>query len=68
MWQDRSEVTGLDDGNSGGVTWALAPGVQYITKRFVFEAAIQIPLVQNFHGSALENDYTATLSTRINFC
>ena len=31
------------------------------------EAAIQIPVVQNLNGSALENDFITTLSARMNF-
>jgi hypothetical protein len=67
IWQDKNEVNGVEDDNSGGVTWYLAPGVQYVTRRTVAEFAVQIPVVQNLNGSGLENDFIATLSFRMNF-
>ena len=67
IWQDKNEVNGVDDNNSGGVTWHLAPGIQYVTKRTVAEFAVQVPVVQNLNGSGLENDFIATLSFRMNF-
>jgi Putative MetA-pathway of phenol degradation len=67
VWLDKNEVNGVDDDNSGGVTWHLAPGIQYVTKRTVAEFAVQVPIVQDLNGTALENDFTAILSFRINF-
>ena len=67
VWQDRSEVAGIDDPDSGGTTWYLAPGLQYVTKRFVLEGAVQIPVSQDLNGAALENDFIGTLSVRANF-
>ena len=65
--QEHNEVLGQSDPNSGGTTLFVAPGLQYVTKRIIFEGAVQIPVLQNLHGTALENDYIATLSTRVNF-
>ena len=67
IWQDRSEVAGIDDLDSGGTTWYLAPGLQYVRKRFVLEGAVQIPVIQDLNGAALENDFIGTLSVRANF-
>ncbi len=67
VWQDENEVDGTDDNDSGGTTWSLAPGIQYVTMRFVIEAAVQLPVVQNLKGNALENDFIGTLSFRGNF-
>ncbi len=67
IWQDENRVGGADDRDSGGITWFLAPGIQYVTKRFVLEAAVQLPVVQNLGGNALENDFITTLSFRVNF-
>lgn len=66
-WQDNNKVDGVDDRNSGGSSWFLTPGIQYVTKRFVAEAAVQLPVVQDLNGEALENDFTAILSFRVNF-
>ncbi|MEN8258759.1 MAG: transporter [Thermodesulfobacteriota bacterium] len=67
MWQDKNKSSGTDDDNSGGVTWHLAPGIQYVTRRTVTEFAIQIPVVQDLNGTALENDFIGTLSFRMKF-
>jgi hypothetical protein len=67
IWQDRNEIDGGDDPDSGGATLFVAPGLQYVTKRTVLEAAVQLPLIQDLNGDALETDYVATLSFRINF-
>ena len=67
IWQDKNEINGVEDNNSGGTIWFLAPGIQYVTKRTVVEAAVQIPVVQDLNGNSLENDFITTLSFRINF-
>jgi hypothetical protein len=67
IWQDRNEIGGRSDPNSGGTTWFLAPGIQYVTRRVVIEGAVQLPVVQNLNGDALENDFITTLSFRVNF-
>lgn len=67
IWQDRNTLNGLEDADSGGTTWFLAPGIQYVSTRLVIEAAVQIPVVQNLNGAALENDFITTLSARVNF-
>ena len=67
IWQDRSEVAGIDDLDSGGTTWYLAPGLRYVRKRFVLEGAVQIPVLQDLNGAALETDFIGTLSVRANF-
>lgn len=46
IWQGQDERRGQAAPNSGGVTWFIAPGVQYITRRFVLEGALQLPVVQ----------------------
>ncbi len=67
IWQDHNEASGFEDSDSGGTTWFLAPGIQYVSKRLVIEAAVQIPVVQDLHGAALESDFITTLSARVNF-
>jgi hypothetical protein len=67
IWKDQDENGRTIDPNSGGFTWYLAPGVQYVTRRFIVESAIQLPLAQNLKGSGLRNDFIATFSARLNF-
>lgn len=66
IWQGENEIDGQDDPNSGGTTWFVAPGLQYVTRRFVVEGAVQLPAVQDGNGAALEDDFITTLSLRIN--
>jgi len=65
--QERHEQDGATVADSGGTTWFVTPAVQYVTRRFVVDAAVQIPAVQDMNGDALEDDFIITLSTRINF-
>ncbi len=67
VWQDRNEIAGVEDPDSGGTVLYLTPGVQWVTKRTVLESAVQIPLIENLHGNALANDYVVILSFRVNF-
>ena len=67
IWQDRNEVSGSRDSDSGGTTWYLAPGIQFVTRRFVLEAVVQLPVVQELNGDALENDFIVTAGFRVNF-
>lgn len=67
VWKDKNEAGGVDDDDSGGTTWFLTPAVQYVTRRVVVEAAVQVPVLQELNGGALENDFTGVLSFRVNF-
>lgn len=65
--QQKNRVSGSSDLNSGGTRLFLTPGLQYVTRRWIIETAIQVPLVQNLNGTELENDYIGQLSARFNF-
>jgi len=67
IWNGRNRSLGIAAPNSGGLTWNLAPGLQYVTDRIVLETAIQIPVVQNLNGTALESDWVWTAGFRWNF-
>ncbi len=64
---DRTRVNGIDNPNTGGTTLTLVPGVQYATRRWIAEAAVQIPVIQDLNGSALESDFTVLAGLRVNF-
>lgn len=66
IWRSKNEIGGQDDPNSGGTIWFVAPGLQYITRRIVVEGAVQLPVVKNLNGTALEEDFITTLSLRVN--
>lgn len=65
--QAKNRVNGNDDPNSNGTRLFLSPGIQYVTKRWIAETAVQIPVDQNLNGTALENDYILRASFRFNF-
>jgi len=66
-YKNKNKSGPSDDSDSGGTTWFLSPGIQYVTRQIVLEAALQVPIVQDLNGTALENDYAGILSVRVNF-
>ncbi len=67
IFQDKNRSGGIDDPNSNGTRLFLVPGLQYITKRWIAEAAVQLPAVQDLNGTALEKDYVVRAGFRVNF-
>lgn len=65
--QDKNEVAGVDDPDSGGDTFFISPGLQYVTKRWVLEAIVQVPAIQDANGAALEDDVAVRAGFRVNF-
>ena len=67
IWHGRNTMNGIDDVDSGGTVWYLDPGLQFITRRVVIETAIQLPMLQDLNGTALEDDFIFILSARLAF-
>lgn len=67
LYREKNKISEVKDANSGGTQWFLSPGIQYVTKRWILEGAVQIPVLQNLNGTALENDYIIRAGVRINF-
>lgn len=65
--QAKNEAGGVTDGDSGGTQLFLTPGLQWVTRRAVFELAAQLPAVQNLNGAALRTDYRLTGGFRLWF-
>ncbi len=63
---ENNRVGGISDPNSGGTTLFLSPGLQYVTKKWILEAGVQIPVAQDLNGTALKNDYILNVGFRIN--
>lgn len=63
----KNKIGGVNDPNSGGTTLLIAPGLQYVTMRWVLEAIVQLPAFQNLNGAALEDDFTVRAGFRVNF-
>jgi len=66
-YRDKNEIGGVKDPNSGGMTFFLSPGIQYVTKRWIIEGIVQLPVSQNLNGTALKDDYAFRAGFRINF-
>ena len=65
--REKNEIAGIRNENSGGLVWYVDPGFQFISRRVVIETVIQIPLVQQLNGAALENDFIFVASIRLAF-
>jgi Putative MetA-pathway of phenol degradation len=67
IYKNKNRTFSVNDANSGGTTLFLVPGIQYITRRWVVETALQLPVVQDLNGTALENDFIFRAGFRVNF-
>ncbi len=67
VYQARNRINGREDPDSGGVQLFLTPGIQYVTRRWILEGAVQMPVIQDLNGTALENDYIIRTGVRFNF-
>lgn len=65
--QGKHEQNGVTDANSGGTTFFLAPGIQYVTRRWIAEAIVQLPVTQDLNGSELEDEFILRAGFRFNF-
>lgn len=64
--QAKNRLGGTSDPNSGGTTLYLSPGLQYVTRKWVLEAIVQLPVVQDLNGAALKNDFIVRAGFRVN--
>jgi Putative MetA-pathway of phenol degradation len=62
----KNHIGSIADVDSGGLIWFVAPGVQVVSRRTVFEAAVQLPIYTDMNGTALEPDPVFILSARLN--
>lgn len=65
--QGKNKTGGTVDPNSGGTYLYLAPGLQYVAKRWIVEAIVQLPVVQDLNGTALRDDFILRVGFRVNF-
>ncbi|MBI1285477.1 MAG: transporter [Thiobacillus sp.] len=65
--QGKNKTNGASDPNSGGTAFFVSPGVQYVTKRWILEAIVQVPVVQDLNGTALKDDFILRAGFRVNF-
>ncbi len=67
QWSDRDRDAGRRVTDSGGRVLFLAPGLQFVSKRWILEASFQVPVAENLHGAQVERDFVGVLSMRIPF-
>lgn len=65
--QGKDRVAGNTDPDSGGTRLFLTPGIQYVGRRWILEGAVQLPVIQDLNGTALETDYILRAGVRFNF-
>lgn len=63
----KNRIEGTADPDSGGTALFISPGIQYVTKRWIVESIMQLPLSQDLNGSALEDDFIVRAGVRLNF-
>ena len=64
---ERARSNGMELDDTGGTLVFLSPGIQWVTQRIIYEASLQVPVIQNLNGSQVETDFVATAGVRIQF-
>ncbi len=67
LYQEKNRTGGVALANSGGTRLFAAPGLQYVTRRWIAEAIVQIPVFQDLNGTALKDTFTVRTGFRVNF-
>ncbi len=67
VYQSKDRTDGVQNPDSGGLSFFLVPGLQYVTKRWIVEAGVQLPAHQDLNGDALERKYVVRGGFRLNF-
>ena len=62
----KDRIDGVRNRNSGGTIFHLSPGLQYVTRRWIVEGILQIPVTQNLGADALEEDIAIRIGFRLN--
>ncbi len=64
---ERARSNGIERDDTGGTIVFLSPGIQWVTQRVIYEASLQVPLVQNLNGDQVETDLVAAVGIRVQF-
>ncbi|ROQ21416.1 hypothetical protein EDC38_2040 [Marinimicrobium koreense] len=65
--RERDEMGSGLDPDSGGTQWLLAPGLQYVTRSWILEGTVQLPVAADPRGDAIQYDYILRAGFRHNF-
>ena len=64
----RSAITPAGElADTGGTVVFLSPGIQLVTRRVIYEASLQFPVVESLNGSQVETDFVAAAGIRVQF-
>lgn len=62
----KNRLSGQEVESSGGTTIFLSPGLQFVGgRRWLIEASLQYPIINQPNGTQLATDWTVSLGTRI---
>ncbi|GIW44082.1 MAG: hypothetical protein KatS3mg077_1364 [Candidatus Binatia bacterium] len=67
VWVERDEAGGKELADSGGYTLLVAPGLQYVSRRWIAEISMQLPIVQSLNGEQVKTDFRVHAGFRIVF-
>lgn len=65
--QERDDIGSGTDADSGGTQWLLAPGLQYVSRSWILEGTVQLPVAEDPNGEAIQDDYIVRVGFRRNF-
>jgi len=65
--RERDDLGSGTDADSGGTQWLLAPGLQYVSRSWIVEGTVQLPVAEDSNGDAIEDDYIVRVGFRRNF-
>ncbi len=66
IFSQKGKLHGKTIDDSGGNILFLSPGIQFATKRFILEASVQLPVIQDLRGNQVETDFVVTGGFRVN--
>lgn len=62
QWSQKNRFFGLLDPNSGGNVVYVTPSLWYSNQKFIVQAGISLPVIQQLNGEQAQNRYFAMLS------
>ncbi|MGB7291701.1 MAG: transporter [Thermodesulfobacteriota bacterium] len=66
IFSQKGKLNRMTVDDSGGNILFLSPGLQFATKRYIIEASIQLPVIQDLNDNQLETDFVLTGGFRVN--
>jgi len=66
VFSRKGKLNGITIDDSGGNIIFFSPGIQFATKRYILEASIQLPVIQDLNGNQVETDFVLTAGFRVN--